>query len=264
MLLLIFGGCLLATCIGPYSYHLYFIALEYGRSTFPYAHIAEFVALSFRGYADFVQLLLTGFAFFALGRQKKLDLFMLVLLSLASIVGFRTQRDSWFICIPAAACLALAWGRVEREDSENVGEILGLAAALTLLVVLYARGTGFNSPNLRLAIAERYPVRAINFLRDHPQPGPIYNTFDWGGFLEWYLPEYPVAIDGRTDLYGDEINNRFFLTENGDPSWVEDPYLNEAKLVLLPRDKPLAGLVKSDSRFTLIYEDSLAIVFVRK
>jgi len=33
-----------------------------------------------------------------------------------------------------------------------------------------------------------------------------------------------VAIDGRTDLYGDEIDFRFIKTERGDPSYVEDPY----------------------------------------
>jgi hypothetical protein len=53
----------------------------------------------------------------------------------------------------------------------------------------------------------------MNFLRDHPQPGPLYNTYDWGDFISWYLPEKPVAIDGRTDLYGDEIDNRFFMTD---------------------------------------------------
>jgi hypothetical protein len=263
-LLLLLGACVLGTCVGPYSYRLYVIAFEYGSSTFPYAYIREFGALSFRGYADFVQLLLTGFAFFALGRQKKLDLFLMALLSAASVVGFRAQRDSWFICIPAAACLAMSWQRVERDSSDNIAETVGVAVIVALLILLYARGMDITSQNLRLAIAERYPVRAINFLRDHPQPGPVYNTFDWGGFISWEMPEYPVAIDGRTDLYGDEIDSRFYMTENGDPSWVDDPYLNEAKLVLIPRQKPLASLLKSDSRFTLIYEDSLAMVFVRR
>jgi hypothetical protein len=107
-------------------------------------------------------------------------------------------------------------------------------------------------------------VRAINFLRQHPQPGPLYNTFAWGGFIAWYMPEQPVAIDGRTDLYGDELDYRFYQTENGDPSWVDDPYLNEAQLVLLPRETRLASLLLADSRFNLIYQDELAMVFVKK
>ena len=211
-LLAILGACVVATCIGPYSYHLYFVVFGYVKAKFPYTFIGEFQALRFRNYTDFVQLLLTAFAFFALGRQKKLDPFLIALLSVAAIVGFRTARDSWFICIPAAAGIAEALGGDKREHTETIAEKAGLAALLVLLITLYARSMGFNSPNLRLAINDVYPVQAINFLRDHPQRGPLYNTFDWGGFISWYMPEYPVAIDGRTDLYGDEIDTRFYLT----------------------------------------------------
>jgi hypothetical protein len=263
-LVVILGACVLATCVGPYSYHLYYTVFGYVRATFPYAFIREFQALSFRRYTDFVQLLLTGFAFFTLGRGKKLDPFLLALLSIASIVGFRTARDSWFICIPAAACIAGATGGSRHGRSDTIMEKAGLAVVVAMLIFLYARGMGFNSPNLRLAINDVFPVQAINFLRNHPQRGPLYNTFNWGGFISWYLPEYPVAIDGRTDLYGDEIDNRFIMTDNGDPSYVDDPYLNEAGLILLPKQDPLSLVLASDQRFSLIYQDSLAAVFVRR
>jgi hypothetical protein len=263
-LVIVLGACVLATCVGPYSYHLYSVVFGYATATFPYAYIREFQALSFRSYVDFVQLLLTGFAFFVLGRQKKLDPFLLALLCAASVVGFRTQRDSWFICIPAAACIAVALRQTESLRSESIGEKAGLALALALLIVLYARLTDFNPANLRLAVGNVFPVRAINFLRDHPQTGPLYNAYNWGGFISWYMPEFPVAIDGRTDLYGDEIDTRFFLTEIGDASYVNDPYLNESRLILLPQEKPLARVLAADSRFTLIYQDSLAMVFVRR
>jgi len=263
-LVVILGGCVLATCVGPYSYHLYFVILGYVRATFPYTYISEFQALRFRNYTDFVQLLLTGLAFLALGRRKTVDPFLLLLLTIASVVGFRTARDSWFVCIPAAACIATAIdaGDMTRRDTITEKAVLGVSVAL--LLVLYARGMDVNSPNLRLAINEIYPVQAINFLRDHPQRGPLYNTFDWGGFISWYMPEYPVAIDGRTDLYGDEIDTRFYMTENGAPSYVNDSYLNQANLIVLPRKKPLAIPLASDSRFTEIYQDSLTVVFVRR
>ena len=263
-LVIVLGASLLAACIGPYSYHLYFVVFGYLRATFPYTFIGEFQALRFRDYTDFVQLLLTVFAFFALGRRKKFDPFLTALLCAAAVVGFRTARDAWFICIPAAACIAEAFAGSERDRSDTVGEKGGLAAAVFLLTFLYARGMGFNTPNLLLAVDQVYPVRAINFLRDHPQRGPLYNTFDWGGFIAWYMPEYPVAIDGRTDLYGDEIDTRFYLTENGDVSYADDPYLKDANLFLLPRQKPLTALLASDPRFSLIYQDSLAVVFVRR
>ncbi|HTS35625.1 MAG TPA: hypothetical protein VMH04_08140 [Candidatus Solibacter sp.] len=282
-LLLILAACVGATCIGPYTFHPYAVVFAYASSTFPFAHVREFQALDFRGYTDFVQLLMTGFAFFALGRKKQFDVFLFLLLVVAAVIGFRAQRDSWFICIPAAACLASEVaekkiqqarererGHEEKDDRdeypepESVWERLSVAAVLAGLLGLYANLVDFNTLNLRLAINAVYPVQAVNFLRDHPQPGPLYNTYDWGDFITWYMPEYPVSIDGRTDLYGDELDNRFYLTENGDPLYADDPYLQESKLVLIGKQKPLARLLSSDEHFQLIYEDSQAAVYMRR
>jgi hypothetical protein len=264
-LAMILGACVLATCVGPYSYHLYSVVFGYATSAFPYAVLNEDQAMNFRAYTDFVQLLLTGFAFFALGyRKNKVDPFLLALLCMASIIGYRALRDSWFVCMTAVACIAGAFRGAKQERGETLGGKAGLAVGLALALSLYARIIGLNAPNLRLAVNSVFPVQAINFLRDHPQAGPLYNTFSWGGFIAWYMPAYPVAVDGRTDLYGDEIDFRFIKTENGDPSYSEDPYLNQARLILIPKDKPLAGVLAADSRFSLIYRDSLAVVFIRR
>jgi len=92
----------------------------------------------------------------------------------------------------------------------------------------------------------------------------LYNAFDWGGFLIWYMPQYPVAIDGRTDLYGDDLDARFLQTGSGEDSYLTDPYLNGAGLVLLERDMPLTARLYSDPRFQKIYEDDLAVMFIRQ
>ena len=107
-----------------------------------------------------------------------------------------------------------------------------------------------------------YPVNAANFLRKNPPPGPLYNTLDWGGFLTWYMPNYPVAIDGRNDLYGDEMDRLFYDTEMGRESYIKDPYLNESGVIVLQGNLPLVNQLKSDPRFSLVYEDQIASVFV--
>jgi hypothetical protein len=264
-LVLIFATCVIATCLGPYAYHLYPIVFAYAGSKFPYTFIREFQALNFRAYGHYVELLLAGAAFFTLGRQKRVDLFKLALLTVASAVAFRTMRDSWFLCVTAAACIADSRREeVDPEPSETLPEKAALAAALAVMLFLLARNTGFDTRGLDAAMSSVFPVKAVNFLRQNPQPGPLYNTFDWGGFLTWYMPDYPVAIDGRTDLYGDEMDTLFFRTQQGDASYVDDPYLNEAKVVLLSKKVPLASVLLSDPRFSLIFQDSLAVVFVRR
>jgi hypothetical protein len=268
--LLVFLACLVASCIGPYSYHLFGTAFNYAGSKFPYTFIREFQPLGFRAFSNYVELLLAGAAFFSLGRKKQVNLFNLALLSVTSVVAFRTMRDSWFLCIAAAACMADSWKlescNVDKLSTQQRRKTLienaGLAVALAFMVFLIARNTDFNKQGLDDAISSEFPVKAVNFLRQNPQRPPLYNTFDWGGFLTWYMPDYPVAIDGRTDLYGDDLDMSFLRCENGDASYVNDLYLNEAGVILLPQTKPLAKALRGDQRFKKIYEDRLAVVFV--
>lgn len=261
----VFAGCALATLIGPYSYHLYGVILEYSQSKLIYTMIKELQPLSFRGYENYVELLLAGAAFFAVGWQKKIDPFKLALLAMASVLAFRTMRDSWFLCIAAAACIADAGSEsAGREPQETPLELAGIFAAVALALLLFAPGSDFTTRGLDEAISGRFPVNAVNFLRQNPVPGPLYNTFDWGGFLTWYMPNDPVVIDGRTDLYGDKLNKLLLETQSGDLSYKDNPYLNQAGVVLLRRQDGLAAALAMDPRFRKIYEDRIAIVFVRQ
>jgi hypothetical protein len=259
------AGCILATCISPYSYHLYEIVYSYASSQLPYRMVQEMQPINFRLLSHYLQVLLTGAAFFALGRKKQVDLFKLALLLFTTVVGYRMMRDAWFICIAAAACMADFPAEEAAQDrAETWSECLGLAAFLVVAGLLFARNTDFNRAGLDAKISSLFPVNAVNYLRKHPQPAPLYNAFDWGGFLIWYMPDYPVSIDGRTDLYGDELGGRFLAVGHGAESYLTDPYLNDAGIVLLEREMPLAALLQGDQRFQKIYEDRLAVVFVRR
>jgi len=260
----VFAACVIATCIGPYSFHLYQVIFQYARAKVPYRMIIELQPLNFRAGSHYVQLLLMAFAFFAVGRQSKVDAFKLALLAVASVVAFRTMRDAWFICIPAAACIADSLADdAKQEPNETWLERAGVAAVVVLSLLLFARSTDFNTRGLDRAISSFLPVNAVNYLRKHPAPGPLYNTLDWGGFLIWYMPDHPVAIDGRTDLYGDELDEQFFSTANGASSYVNDPYLNQAGVVILQKSNNLVSLLEADTRFGLVYQDALSAVFVR-
>lgn len=264
-LLGVFTACVLATLIGPNFYHPYIAVYEYSKAKFAYNVIIELQPLSFRGSSHYVQLLLTAFGFFAIGWRKKIDLFKLAMMTACSLVAYRTMRDAWFVAIPAAACIAdFPVPEAEREAAESWMENLGVAAAVVVLLLVISRGTDFTVRDLDRAISSEYPVNAVNFLRRNPQPGPLYNNLGWGGFLMWYMPDYPVAIDGRNDLYGDELDQLFYASQSAEAGYTTDPYLNEAGVVVLAADLPLAKILTADHRFKLIYQDSLAVVFGRQ
>jgi hypothetical protein len=257
-------ACFAATFFGPYTYHLFHVVEEYATQPVPYSMIEELQAFTFNSTAQFVVLLLTAAAFFAVGWQRKLDLFKLASLIVASVFTFRAARDTWFVSICAVMFLA---DLRAREDSPKpvlkLPELAGVTAVLAIGMLLIARDTGFNTRDLDRAISREYPVDAANFVRRNSFSGPLYNNLDWGGFLIWYLPQFPVAIDGRTNLYGDQMNLLMYKSSGGDESYTSDPYLNEAGLVLLPKKLPLAELLTIDRRFRLVYRDQLAVVFAR-
>ena len=257
--------CFAATFVGPYTYHLYHVVAAYSNSHVPYFMIQELSAFSFTSFTHFVLLLLAAAAFFAVGWQKQLDLFKLSMLVVTSVVAFRTQRDAWFLGICAVLFIAdLLRGEMNEKESPVVltfPELAGSAAVLAILLALIATNVGFNTRELDRAVSHQYPVDASNFVRQNALPGPLYNTLDWGGFLIWYMPQYPVAIDGRNDLYGDEIDLRTYKSSQGD-GYASDPYLKESSLVLLPKKDPLAKLLTIDTNFRLVYQDGISVVFV--
>jgi hypothetical protein len=264
--LAILALCLVATLVGPNFYKPYLVVLSYSKAKFTYSVISELQPLSFRGYSHFAELFLAFAGFYAVGWRKKLDLFKLTLLTLATVVAFRTMRDAWFLCFSATACIAdYSEDAPSSEHTTNPWRDLAMVtAAVVLMLFAAAPATDFNMRTMDRSISADYPVNAINFLRRNPVPGPLYNNLTWGGFLMWYLPELPVAIDGRNDLYGDDLDKLFYESESAFPAYATDPYLDEAGVVILDSKLPLAKILTIDPRFNRVYHDDIATVFARR
>ena len=267
VLWVIFAACLAATLLNPYTFHLYRVIFNYIGSTYAYNNIAEFRAPSFRVSSDYVHLILVAAAFFVIGRRK-IDWFRLSFLTTTALVSFRSMRDVWFFCIPAVAIIASAVRNADPQaESEappfgsHARELIPVLAGALLVVVLSGIDNGLSNRALLQSVQGSYPLDAARFIEEHHLPGPLYNNFNWGGFLIGNLPDYPVSIDGRTDLYGDAYFQQEIETIMGRRS--EDPILSRANVVLLPTSVPLAGILQHSPDFKVAYADKMAVVFVR-
>ncbi len=80
----------------------------------------------------------------------------------------------------------------------------------------------------------------------------------------YYLPKHPVSFDGCTVIYGTRRVIHCLEIQRGDAGWQSDPALAAARLLILPRKVPLTLLLRLDTPFKAVYEDDVAVVFVRR
>ena len=259
------AASVLATLVGPYSWRLYAVIFHYVRSSAPYMIITELQALNFRVPEHFVLVLIVAAAFFVLGWRRSRDPFKLALLVICTVVGFRMTRDSWFCALPALGIIGdRDYAGVQEDTVPRPRKVVfALATAFVTIAVftLLCWDTKTNNANLARVVAAYFPVNASAFVQAHWHEPRLYNDMNWGGFLIWALPDSPVAIDNRPDLYGEETLAHFYLMQQGLLDWSADPDLNAAQVVLLNRQTPLSKLLARDIRFHLVYEDPLAMVF---
>ena len=93
--------------------------------------------------------------------------------------------------------------------------------------------------------------------------GNMFNSYNWGGYLIYHLPEHAVFIDGRTDLYGDFLHEYLHIA-SAHPGWEAKMDDWRIGLALIETDGALAQALGTDPNWRIDYQDSLASVFVRE
>jgi hypothetical protein len=266
-----FIGSVFATLINPYGCRVYGVIFDYvGRLANPQGAqsgligISELLSLPFRNIADFCVLFLALGAAAALAWNRRFKLFEVMLLVFAAVVSFHSQRDIWVMIATAIAILASnIAGRPNAElRLPRYAMVLSGVCAVLLLPAGF-RVMRINNAMLKAQVRDVLPEAAADAIQEGGYPGPLYNDFNWGGYLMWKL-RVPVSIDGRAALYGDGAMNRSLGTWSGGPNWASDPALKSAGVVIGPMSTPLVQLLKMDPRFRLVFEDQKAAVLVAR
>jgi len=108
---------------------------------------------------------------------------------------------------------------------------------------------------------KKFPAGALTVLRPD-RSARIFTTDQWGDFLIWSLyPVQKVFVDGRSDFYGRELEERIADVLMVKVGW--DKTLNRygVNTILVAPDIPLAGVLKESGRWRVVYDDGVALVF---
>lgn len=271
-LVAIAAGCLVVTMITPYSTQLIPAALQSTYSPALFKNFTSMAAMSFRQPQEFLLTLLLFVACLQLGRQRSHDIFKILLLILWAALAFRIQRDNWTIVLPSIAILGegigiegdeFGAGRRANGDKKHLYVAAGVAILLTLSFLFLP-----SSRTLETRLERVFPAEACDYIRGNHLPGPIFNDYRWGGYLMWELPEYPVSMDERLNLYGDEFSSTYFEVVMGRQRMQTLPGFTRQQIILLPVNfsmaKALTTIPALQKQFREVYRDKVAIVLVRR
>ncbi|HET6929453.1 MAG TPA: hypothetical protein VFI45_03970 [Candidatus Acidoferrum sp.] len=260
------GACLLASLLTPNTFHSYggFFASELSPVN---ANLSSYHAMGFRQPQDYALMLFAMAAFLSLGLLRSRDLFQIGVLCGSTAAAFYSQRESWLLALASVAVIGHAilqrsgGAKLEYPLSRNWLRLVLPGFALASIFLAFAIRVPRNQDVLLAKVAEGLPVHAADFLRQHPMPPPFFNSYQWGGFLTWYLPEYPVAIDARRGLYPEEHELDYFKVMNAEIPYKVYPPLNRARTVLLDKAGLMGEAFRGVPGFQVVYEDDISILY---
>jgi len=162
---------------------------------------------------------------------------------------------------PLLATIIARWLPPYRREKDHYILNAVLMLAIVAGMVRYFPGHAVMREN----IARQFPVRAVEYLRQNPVPGPMYNNYGYGGYLVWSRPESKVFIDGRGDVYERAGVFSDYLTV---------AYVRPASFALLrsygiqscliERSETLATVLAALPEWQQVYSDDVSVLFVRQ
>jgi hypothetical protein len=258
----IFLACVAATLLNPYGWTIYKVAYDLVQQAASLPQIMELSAISFRSLDDWCLLLIALAATAVLAKARRAMFFEMILLAVSIVISFRSQRDIWMLAIAGSAILSAGLAKHPEDDPVTLGFALPIAVSATVLYVLLAFvAIGVNNRQLQVKLENDLPVRAVEVMKQQGWGGPIYNDYNWGGFLIWSLNK-PVSMYGRNTDFGVEKVIRSSETWDGYPGWDSDADLLKANLVIAQANSPLVQLLRFQPCLRMGYADQLAVVFI--
>lgn len=260
--------CALATLVNPYHFRLYGVVLEYATQTGAFSTVSELMAPTFRMLPDWVVLTLGLATAIALGRSARVPVFELLLLCFGMLLWARARRDMWMVVLPALLVLPrrLSLSAELSFAADSLRQLRLMAAMLAAgLGVLLWFGKGIDEERMREVEAKQFPKEAAELVTEKGWDGPLYNSFDYGGYLIWKVPHLRVNIDGRTNLHGDWRIERSLAVWKGYKDWDKDKEFQRAQLIFAETNSALAALLRrSEAEYRVLHQDEQAWVFQRR
>ncbi|MHB2019427.1 MAG: tetratricopeptide repeat protein [Candidatus Xenobia bacterium] len=192
-------------------------------------------------------------------RFQPWELATLIPLGLFSLTGWRHVP---LFCFATVAPWAMAWRLTVPARLDRLAGVLGVAL---LVATLLRPDFGKQVPEARY-----YPRWAAQFLAANQLPRNLFHPYGWGGYLEWKLgKQYRYCIDGRAlTVYSDQAYLNYLKAAYNRKHTTDILDALGVRVALCFRDADWpecsARLFDRDPRWVSIYQDDIAMIYVRR
>jgi hypothetical protein len=234
----------------------------------------DFHQVYLRPFEAIVFLLVAGFAL------RRPSLYEFLLTAAALFLALQSVRNIALFVAATTPVLINTYSEYWKELARTrrwsfalpPRPVFAVATAIALVVIAGAtaiRVADSISPAQQQSMdRSTYPIGAADWLAAHPQVGTrMYNQYGWGGYLaNRFYPQAnrKVFIFGEAALMGDSLLNQYEDVQTLRPDWKQVLDQWKVDYVVYNRGEPLANVLATQPEWTLVYQDDVAVIYVRQ
>ena len=279
----------LVSLINPFGFNLWIEIFTLVLGSNNAAYISEWRAINIKEsfHLFYFLILLGSFILKIINKNRNiLQLLLLVILGLLSIFSIRYILPVSGIIITLFFVEAFSILQkietffIKDKDLLKIMNLLkafvivfiGLIAAMGsyLSVQYFINLNNLTESNPSLII---YPVKAVDYIKEHQEQFKdlkFYNTYIWGGYLEYVLRDHSWFIDGRMPEWncGGKVKKNLMLdyieVEDIKESWLKVLREHGIEAVLVQKQSPLSNVLDKTDNWRLVYSDNISVIFIKK
>ena len=160
---------------------------------------------------------------------------------------------------PLAAVILARWA--PSYDKAKDRYLINFAVMAAIVVAMF-----YYFPSQRQIeekVANQYPVRALQYLREHPAPGPLFNTYGYGGYM--VEAGYKTFIDGRGELFeATGVLADYIYIKQLKPGALRVLSGYGVRSVLMGRGEPLLTVLAASPEWRRVYADDVSELYVKQ
>ncbi len=213
-----------AIMINPYGYKIWMEVFRYFGNNFYKLHITEWLS-SYTYPVFWWPLIIACFSAVIIyigWKNKKITWSQLLLFIAFLASGWMYKRNNLFMVLICVPILNYTWQYIYINLNLNLKNKLRyiLYGGTILLIIIFLKPTIHYTNNVwqdkELMKMFGLPDSAVKFLntqKKHDNNIKVFNTYSWGGYLIWTLPDFLYFADGRSAATWTDSNDELILAK---------------------------------------------------